>query len=105
MKEVLKKIEVVSVDISEVSVSKFYGAEKTTDGRKAFIIRSQHSEDGFVVISTKEMTDGNCYPSYAGSTLKQAIVNLKAGSDNEFRVEFRVFEFDTSKELFKWLAK
>ena len=100
MREVLKKVEVVSVDISEVSVSKFYGVDATSNGRKAFIVRSQQCTDKFVVISTHEMTDGNCYPSKVGNSLKQTIENLKAGNDNAFRV----FEFDTAKELFKWLS-
>jgi hypothetical protein len=94
MKRVVKYQEDI-VFINNVNPNKFYGF--LCDGYKGFITREKYNDGNFIILSITKLTEGNRWPLYKSNTLFSLI--------NDFSEEYhKVYEFETVKELFNWLA-
>lgn len=96
MKKVVQSTPVVTVD--NVADNKFYGVLAKGDV-KCFISRKDFNDGDFIVRSSRKLTQGNSYDSFNNNCLRTMITKLVEHEN------FEVFEFDTAKELFKWLAE
>lgn len=95
MKEVCNKLRDF-ISPSEVNDNLYYG---TLDrGNKGFILREKFRCGCYRVISQDKFTLGNYYSSFNNDNLQETIEAL-------IESKFKVFEFKTNKELFKWLSE
>lgn len=99
MKNVVKQIVPKSVvSIADAKADKFYGILRPNRIR-TFIIRQSYDKGSFrVPFVSDEMTNGNSYSNYEHNSLIEVI---SYAMDNDAEVK----EFDTAKELFKWLSE
>lgn len=97
MKKVVIKKELKEVSIDLVSVEKYYGIEEFDN--KGFITQAQFESDKFITICTTEITKGNGWPSYNKCKNIHSLISRLIVDD------ITVYEFDTHKELFKWLSE
>lgn len=96
MKKVVKVTPNNIVNTTDVSLTKYYGI--LCCDSKGFISRTSYKHGNFIVYRETELTNGNYYIiNY--KTLKDAIEAIIDYHNSE------VFEFNTAKELFAWLAK
>lgn len=76
-------------------MDKFYGA-KRSDG-VGFVTTREYRRK-FKLACVSNLTFGNEWDSCEGETLLECL-------DKALAWKFQVFEFDTAKELFTWLAE
>lgn len=99
MKQVKLKVphsEIVPID--SVSKDKYYGFKENI-GEKGLIMQSIYGTGAFKLFASQSITQGNHYGSSGG------LKTLKAAIDWLLMNEFEVYEFDTPKTLFAWLAE
>lgn len=95
MKEVREQVETVSV--SQVDQSKYYGVERFQQECRGFVTRGDYNVGSFILAATESVTNGNGWTQYRDEDLGRMI---------RFIIKRRkVYEFDTAKELFKWLSE
>lgn len=82
---------------TETSINKYYGVEFDTNIR-GFISRREFETGYFTIFSTDKLTGGNGWDYYDKQSLPDIIDML---IDNNYKV----FEFDTFKELMEWICK
>jgi len=87
-----------TVNVSEVDSDKFYGFVQNHTNLKGFISRISYCSGDYQAKAITDLTEGNSWPIHTRSNLKDAI-------DNLLNKNFTVYQFDTSKELFTWLAE
>ena len=83
------------------SDDKFYGV-LSSKGSRGFIFREEYRGGRYRNICVDELSRGNSWSSMYAESLKEAIdkfINFVGD------IHFAVFEFDSQKELFLWLAK
>lgn len=97
MKKVIIRKEEATVDVASVSGNKYYGA--TQLGAKGFIIRTGVNAGPYKILSNNHFTQGN---GWSGDT---AYNGLAATIREHIRIGGEVYEFETSKDLFTWLAQ
>jgi hypothetical protein len=97
MKEVINTSR-DTVNVSEVNSYKFYGFVQNHTNSKGFISRVSYGGGNYQMKAITELTEGNSWPSHSRSNLQGTIENL-------LNKNFTVYQFDTSKELFTWLAE
>jgi len=98
MKEVITvKTKQKTVEASKVSSIKYYGVLDSVKDR-GFITRSEFESGDYIVLSTVEVTEGNGYFTDTTESLSELITSLVNSG-------IKVYEFDTYKELFKWLSE
>ena len=97
MKKVVIKIEASQTLLSKVSSEKYYGIVNK-QGDKGLITRQDYESGDYLVYVADHITKGNGF-GYRKSNLKEL---LKVHVDSSM---FQVYEFDTHKELFKWLSE
>jgi hypothetical protein len=97
-KVILEKPEVAVVELSNVSNEKYYGVSPDYD-KKGFITKTDFNLGKYTVLSQRLLTKGNGWDSFDSQDLKTIIKKLISNT------LFTVYEFDTSKELFTWLAE
>lgn len=100
MKQVIDNKPNDVVELSYVTPKKFYGVANRV-GRAVGFISRLNIEKGYVVFNSDGLTDGNWNPAiYAhyAQELTGLIAILIANN-------YEVYEFDTSKELYGWLAE
>lgn len=85
---------------SEVSTDKYYGV-KGSFSPKGFISRENFHSGNFIPRCSKCLTAGNNWPDFYSNCLTTVIIRMLE-SKNE---QYEIFEFDTAKELFAWLAE
>lgn len=94
MRKVVKSFDETVTLLSDVSAGKYYGLipNPNDETDKAFVVREQYESGDFIVLSLTELTNGNDY---------------RRDSDLEFLLGCfsEIYEFDTAKELFKWLSE
>lgn len=97
MKKVIFPDNTKTVNISNVTSQRFYGWEMR--GTKGLIHAADYNRGGFKAYSPNYLTSGNAIsiPEDNGATLKSLIENLVKIAE--------VYEFETAKELFKWLSE
>lgn len=95
MKEVCNKPRDF-ISPNEVDDNLYYGILNYKN--KGFIIRERFRSGSYKVISEDKFTLGNYYNSFDNGNLQKIIEELIAAN-------FKVFEFKTNKELFKWLSE
>lgn len=98
MKKVVIKQVVAEVSIKDLSVKKYYGVKENL-GIKGFITQSDFDTNRFVALCTDEVTRGNNWPAFDGCR------SLKTLTEKLIKAKFEVYEFETYKELFKWLSE
>ena len=96
MKEVVIRKTSKQTSVSKVSVLKYYGIED--NGDKAFITQSEYNSNNFIALSPDHLTQGNSY-------FTDCTKNLEGILTEFINLGFVVYEFDTYKELFKWLSE
>jgi hypothetical protein len=96
MKEVVIRKISKQTPVLKVSVLKYYGIED--NGDKGFITQSEYDSNNFVVLATEALTMGNSYCTHCTNNLEGILTGL-------INIGFVVYEFDTHKELFKWLSE
>ena len=96
MKEVIVTKQ-KTVPASKVSQSKYYGIRDTI-GDRGFISRSEFDSGEYIVLCRVDITMGNGYNVDSTQSLPKLITSLVSGG-------IKVYEFDTYKELFKWLSE
>jgi hypothetical protein len=96
MKEVVIRKISKQTEVSKVSESKYYGIEDRGD--KAFITQSEYDSNNFILLATEALTLGNAYSTRCTENLEVLLTEL-------INTGFVVYEFDTYKELFKWLSE
>lgn len=93
----MKKITSKSV----LSVDKYYGIEETERPLKGFLVRKEYRHPlGYKVMCVDNITEGNSFPFLYSETLEE--FKRKIIKEDPL---FVAYEFQTSKELFEWLAK
>jgi hypothetical protein len=98
MKEVITvKTKLKTIEASKVSPIKYYGVRDSV-GDRGFITRSEYESGDYIVLCVEEVTEGNGYYTDTTESLSELITSL-------VNLEFKVYEFDTYKELFKWLSE
>jgi hypothetical protein len=95
MKQVIQKVTQVTY-VSQVNTHKFYGIIMKNDEGKAFVTQYDHSEKFVVMHGGKGLTYGL---SWIGKRSLLDTISYYVDRDYE------VYEFDTAKELFKWLSE
>ena len=98
MKKVIDCESFDMISIDSISLDKWYGVCRRNGGAKGFIVRQHFNSGVFNVHSISEMTNGNHFCGFYEKTLRKTI---KQG----FFADFNIYEFDTSSELFLWLAE
>ena len=99
MKEVITtQIPAETVLAENARDSKFYGVSNKSSRTKGFISRDSLDSGLYRARCSSSLTEGNLWPCQSSSVLSHTVAAL-AG-----RECFEVFEFDTAKELFAWLA-
>lgn len=93
-KVVLEENDVVY--LSEVSELKYYGV--FFDNQKSFITKRNYFDGDYSAFLCMSVTKGNSYDGHDSCSLKETINSLISSS-------FIIYEFDTPKELFTWLAE
>ena len=88
--------------VHDVNQGKFYGVESYNSFmipfEKGFVTRERFAQGNFRVYSRESLTDGNGWYRFSFPTLVETIENVATYP------MMRIFEFDTAKELFAWLA-
>lgn len=98
MKEVITvKTKQKTIEASKVSPSKYYGVRDSV-GDRGFITRSEYESGNYIVLCTPGVTEGNGYNVNTTESLSELITSL-------VNSKIKVYEFDTHKELFKWLSE
>lgn len=88
-----------TVNVSEVDSDMFYGFIQNQTNSKGFITRANFCHGNFQMKSITDLTEGNSWPTHSRSN------NLQDSINNLLNYNFTVYQFDTSKELFTWLAE
>jgi len=83
------------IKVQDVTPKHFIGVKRC--GEKAFVTREKYEMGFYKLLSTNQLTKGNGYCIYDEPTLAGLLKNL-------INANFEVFVFETSKELFTWLA-
>lgn len=96
MKLVVNDSSSTVVELSNVKPEKFYGAVRSWDKRKVYIVETF---DGWIVRGIEQMTLGQNFSSFEGESLSDTLQSLIESS------HFEVYEFDSNKEFFTWLAE
>ena len=100
MKKVVKKVTPeMEVAIDQVSSVKYYGVLAYSSRNRGFITRFPYWSGSFVALCSSKVTSGNNWDSYTSNTLSEFISTLLR---NGF---FTIYEFDTARELFAWVAE
>jgi len=104
MKTVVLKQETNIVEASNVDDNKYYGTvKKASPEGKGFIVRTLYGDSNgrstYKLMSINYFTKGNSFESFDGYSLFGLIKELLKNNS------FDIYEFDTPKELFKWLAE
>jgi hypothetical protein len=98
MKEVITvKTKLKTIEASKVSPNKYYGVLDNA-GDRGFITRSEYESGDYIVLCTYGVTAGNGYYAETTESLSELVTSL-------VNSEVKVYEFDTYKELFKWLSE
>jgi hypothetical protein len=98
MKEVIVvKTKQKTIEASKVSPTKYYGVHDTI-GDRGFITRSEFESGDYIVLCTVDITRGNGYNVDSTRFLSELITSLISKG-------IKVYEFNTYKELFKWLSE
>ncbi len=103
MKHVLNTLPPQCVTLSfNTTVDKFYGIkQRVNDKSKGFIRRETYNAGNFILISAEsDLTKGAMWSHWKSSSLSALITDIVAD-----KLGFDVYEFDTVKELFQWLAE
>ena len=88
-------LNITSID--EVLAKKYYGA-KSKEGSTGFISQTEYMGGLYILIASRGLTYRNSWNLLCSHHLGTAIKNL-------LKQEFEVYEFDTPKELYTWLAE
>jgi hypothetical protein len=97
MKQVVIEVPKNVVAADETIDSRFYGVDSGSS--KGFICRSKYRTGPFTSFCGDNLTNGNTWsldPEHSNS--------LQVAIKEYIRRGFSVFEFESYKELFKWLA-
>lgn len=95
--QVIKEVQIPTLDPANVRSNNYYGVIQKHRGDKGFVSTSSY-KGRFIILCVDSLTTGNSFAgceSYA--TLKELC------TENQER--FTIFQFDSYKELFKWLAE
>jgi hypothetical protein len=100
MKKVVQNKSTTEVEVSAVTLEKYYGIQsgRGTDD-KGFITREKFGNGNFQALAAYKLTDGNGWDGFLSSDLKGLIQSLLDNGN------FLVFEFNNSQELFTWLGQ
>jgi hypothetical protein len=104
----MKQVHITSPSLpitmtSAVSKSKYYGIQQKVNGcKKGFLHRERFNLGNYSIRCIDYLTEGNSWdiPEWRSSELQVTIEILIKDERG-----FDVYEFDTAKELFLWLAK
>lgn len=105
MKKLVQDKQIPTFTAEEARINKFYGAQKISDNSKGFISRPYYKDGKFQIKTIDNITEGNNF-NYTG----ECNVTLLERLDTFLKRillhnQFNIFEFDTAKELFLWLAQ
>ena len=95
-KVILNESQVATIVLDDVTSDKYYGAQ--IRDRKGFISRQGYGQGDFRLYAVDSVTVGNAWSFFDFPILSTVISRILDANNN-------VFEFDTAKELFKWLAE
>jgi len=88
-----------TIDIYQCSENKFYGVLFVGDDEnKHFITKNNFYNGEFQIKATYNLTVGSSFPVFSNKILHIVLKNIVDR-------KHKVYQFDTHKELFKWLAK
>lgn len=98
MKDVVQRhnSEVTRVYVENANLNKYYGVD--CDGEREFIMSPKYRSDEYRIICADGMTYGNCRYEHCEDKSLQGII---AAALND---GLKVYEFDSARELFKWMA-
>lgn len=96
MKQVVKQLETVTPET--VSMDKYYGVEFMGFYR-GFIVAEKHKELPCKIYASRNVTRGNGWDNFNRPNLKETVSTLLENRN------FKVFEFDTHQELFRWVSE
>ena len=98
VKEVTNQlIHTLLVELKDVDNEKYYGILNYKE--KGFITRRRYDDDKYIILSVDFLTNGNGWDYYTNDSISKVI------GDFIWDGRGKVYEFDTSKELFQWLAE
>lgn len=97
MKQVVLNYPIKYVTPDYFDGDKYYGFESPSGGKGFLVQGARHKT--YTVFAENGFTHSNKFPLL--TDIDDAKHLLRVAIDNRFEV----FEFDTSKELFKWLAE
>lgn len=89
------------VYIDNVSTEKYYGIinKMSIEKQKGLIIQENFNYGVYKVYAIDKITNGNKWSQYERESLKGVILALL------HTTLFTIHEFDTAKEIFKWLSE
>jgi len=96
-KLVQQKPEALVFTSNEADEEKFYGVRHTTFNDKGFVTRTSHQDGDYKALITEALTKGNCWDQFHSPTLEGLFQKIDGN--------FEIFEFETFKELGRWLIE
>lgn len=96
MKKVLNVVN-VAPDVIVPNINKYYGIE-LDDGARCFVTRNAYRGGDYRVLCSKQLTEGNSVCNLINKTSLFDI--LQSALSNKYKV----YEFDTPQELFRWVG-
>ena len=95
--QVINEVRIPTLHPTDARSDKYYGVIYKYGGDKGFISALEY-KDKFTIFCATSLTEGNCFGGFENCTNLQKL--CEQAQDN-----FTIFQFDTYKELFKWLAE
>lgn len=90
--------EVLQVSCENVDPQKYYGV-LVNNIDKGFITQETYCDGDFRVLACSDLTEGNNFYNFRGSeTLTEFVKEILQRGE-------QVFEFNSCKDLFRWLAQ
>ena len=94
--QVINEVHIPTINPLNASSDKYYGVIHKYTSDKGFVSALPHNGK-FIIFCAIDLTEGSRFSGFVNCvTIQDAVTKAQ---DN-----FTIFQFDTYKELFKWLA-
>ncbi len=102
MKKIRKAVPATTENVTVVNNNRYYGFSLSKSGNmRGYITREVYGKGKYVCRCLSCLTQGNGWETWDDDTLHGVINRLIAFATNEYTV----YEFDTYRDLMKWLLE
>jgi hypothetical protein len=93
------------VDKDRIDPYKYYGVKSSVIDCRGFIGREDYERGLVKAFSSSVITKGNCWNILDSDSYHELIEKIKHKTDSNGERSFRLYEFETRKDLFSWLTE